>query len=157
MGAARNGGSVRHQNGKYFLFKFPSTAKTLFSSRSTISASERKREKRARKSSTRAEIITFKLAIFLFMIKYEFEMPWHEWWRTPLSVLCQGLTLKLPQNIMFSIASLIEFNPRNFLQHISIGSQWRAISDFPPAEYLQLWMDVIWLLRIFIPVGEFAA
>lgn len=35
---------------------------------------------RLAKSSTRAEIITLKLAIFLFMIKYEFEMPSHDWW-----------------------------------------------------------------------------
>lgn len=60
---SRSSGVRKHQNGKYFLLKFPSSAFSL------------ERQKRARKSSARAEIITFKLAIFLFMIKYEFEMP----------------------------------------------------------------------------------
>lgn len=84
------------------------------------------------KSSTRAEIITFKLAIFLFMIKYEFEMSaWKIWERIPLHHL-SSLCLYL-----FRVFSILFIHLLLFYIH-SAGMTWKIHESL---------MDLFWWIH----------
>lgn len=101
----------KYDEAKYthFLFKFPST---IFFFRNAVDWQWMRRNGKKlsiSKSSTRAEIITFKLAIFLFMIKYEFEMSaWKIWERnsTPSSIYLCSLLLIFISRIFNTFHSL---------------------------------------------------